>query len=93
VWVQDIVQICSMCIQQIQSIKLDAKKAGRTVRDEDAQTACSSACSTNAIVFGDVNDDSHQIQGLKKDSRSYQLLDHLNVDPSVFYQTKIRNKA
>ncbi len=88
-----VVEKCSMCIQQIQAIKLDAKNTGRTVRDEDAQTACSSACSTNAIVFGDVNDNSHQIQGLKKDSRSYQLLDHLNVDPSVFYQTKIRNKA
>ena len=88
-----VIEKCSMCIQQIQSIKLDAKKAGRTVRDEDAQTACSSACSTNAIVFGDVNDDTHQIQALKKDTRSYALLEHLNTDPSVFYQTKIRNKA
>ena len=35
---------------------MDAKKAGQTVRDEDAQTACSSACPTNAIVFRDVND-------------------------------------
>ena len=88
-----VIEKCSMCIQQIQSIKLDAKKAGRTVSDEDAQTACSSACSTNAIVFGDVNDDTHQIQDLKKDTRSYALLEHLNTDPSVFYQTKIRNKA
>ena len=63
------------------------------MRDEDAQTACSSACPTNAIVFGDVNDDTHQIQAMKKDTRSYALLEHLNTDPSVFYQTKIRNKA
>ena len=82
-----------MCIQKIQEIKLDAKKAGTRVRDEDAQTACSSACPTNAIVFGDVNDDTHQIQAMKKDTRSYALLEHLNLDPSVFYQTKIRNKA
>ena len=72
---------------------MDAKKSGTRVADKDAQTACSSACSTNAIVFGDVNDDTHQIQGLKKDTRSYALLEHLNTDPSVFYQTKIRNKA
>ncbi len=72
---------------------MDAKKAGRTVRDKDAQTACSSVCPTNAIVFGDVNDASHQVQALKKDERAYQLLEHLNVAPSVFYQTKIRNKA
>ena len=88
-----VVEKCSMCIQKIQEIKLDAKKAGQTVRDEDAQTACSSACPTNAIVFGDVNDDSHQVQALKKDARAYKLLEHLNTDPSVFYQTKIRNKA
>jgi len=88
-----VIEKCSMCIQKIQEIKLDAKKAGNTVRDEDAQTACSSACPTNAIVFGDVNDDSHQIQTLKKTPRAYKLLEHLNTDPSVFYQTKIRNKG
>jgi len=88
-----VIEKCSMCIQKIQEIKLDAKKAGKRVRDEDAQTACSSACPTNAIVFGDVNDDTHKIQTLKKDTRAYKLLEHLNTDPSVFYQTKIRNKA
>ena len=88
-----VIEKCSMCIQKIQEIKLDAKKAGRRVRDEDAQTACSSACPTNAIVFGDVNDELHQIQEMKKDARAYKLLEHLNTDPSVFYQTKIRNKA
>jgi molybdopterin-containing oxidoreductase family iron-sulfur binding subunit len=88
-----VIEKCSMCIQKIQEIKLNAKKEGQTVRDADAQTACSSACPTNAIVFGDVNDDSHQVQTLKKDTRAYKLLEHLNTDPSVFYQTKIRNKA
>ncbi len=88
-----VIEKCSMCIQKIQEIKLDAKKAGKRVRDEDAQTACSSACPTNAIVFGDVNDDTHKIQALKKEERAYKLLEHLNTDPSVFYQTKIRNKA
>jgi molybdopterin-containing oxidoreductase family iron-sulfur binding subunit len=88
-----VIEKCSMCIQKIQEIKLDAKKAGARVRDEDAQTACSSACPTNAIVFGDVNDDTHQVQTLKKEERAYKLLEHLNTDPSVFYQTKIRNKA
>jgi len=88
-----VIEKCSMCIQKIQEVKLNAKVAGKKVRDEDAQTACSSACPTNAIVFGDVNDDTHKIQDLKKDERAYKLLEHLNTDPSVFYQTKIRNKA
>ena len=88
-----VIEKCSMCIQKIQEIKLNAKKAGERVIDENAQTACSSACPTNAIVFGDVNDDKHKVQALKKDPRAYKLLEHLNTDPSVFYQTKIRNKA
>jgi molybdopterin-containing oxidoreductase family iron-sulfur binding subunit len=88
-----VIEKCSMCLQKIQEIKLDAKTAGQTVRDTDAQTACSSSCPTNAIVFGDVNDESHEVQALKKDTRAYKLLEHLNTDPSVFYQTKIRNKA
>ncbi|HIG32883.1 MAG TPA: 4Fe-4S dicluster domain-containing protein [Flavobacteriales bacterium] len=88
-----VIEKCSMCIQKIQEIKLDAKNAGTRVRDEDAQTACSSACPTNAIVFGDVNDETHEVQSLKKEERAYTLLEHLNTAPSVFYQTKIRNKA
>jgi len=88
-----VIEKCSMCIQKIQEIKLNAKKAGERVIDENAQTACSSACPTNAIVFGDVNDNKHKVQALKKDPRAYKLLEHLNTDPSVFYQTKIRNKA
>ena len=80
------------CLQKTQEIKLNAKKDGIKVVDADAQTACSSVCPTNAIVFGDANDESHEVYRLKKDSRKYDLLDHLNLAPSVFYQTKIRNK-
>ena len=87
-----VIEKCSMCIQTIQEIKLKAKNSGRKVLDEDIQTACSDACSTNAIVFGDSNDESHQIHNLKKNPRKYDLLEHLNVQPSVFYQTKIRNQ-
>jgi hypothetical protein len=33
------------------------------------------------------------VSKLKKDERAYDLLDHLNVNPSVFYQTKVRNNS
>jgi len=88
-----VIEKCSMCIQKIQEIKLNAKKDGTKVADKDAQTACSSVCSSNAIVFGDSNDATHEVSELKNDPRKYDLLDHLNVAPSVFYQTKIRNKS
>ena len=87
-----VIEKCSMCIQKIQALKLQAKNSGEPIKDEDAQTVCASSCSTNAIVFGDFNDKSSEVSKLRKDERAYDLLDHLNVRPSVFYQTKIRNK-
>ena len=88
-----VMEKCSMCIQKIQELKLNAKNEGRPILDEEAQTACASSCSTNAIVFGDANNKESQVSKFKKDERAYDLLDHLNVNPSVFYQTKVRNKS
>jgi molybdopterin-containing oxidoreductase family iron-sulfur binding subunit len=88
-----VIEKCSMCIQKIQELKLNAKKEGRPILDEEAQTVCASSCSTNAIVFGDANNKESEVFKLKNDERAYDLLDHLNVNPSVFYQTKVRNKS
>ena len=88
-----VIEKCSMCIQKIQELKLTAKNEGRPILDEEAQTVCASSCSTNAIVFGDSNNSDSEVSKLKKDERAYDLLDHLNVNPSVFYQTKVRNKS
>ena len=88
-----VIEKCSMCIQKIQELKLNAKKTGQPIKDEDAQTVCASSCSTNALVFGDRNNKESEVAKLREDERAYDLLDHLNVKPSVFYQTKIRNKS
>ena len=88
-----VIEKCSMCIQKIQEIKLTAKNEGRPILDEEAQTVCASSCSTSAIVFGDANNPESEVSKLKKDERAYDLLDHLNVNPSVFFQTKVRNKS
>lgn len=90
--VRGVMEKCSMCIQMIQKVKLDAKRDGRKVLDKEAQTACSVACPTNALVFGDVNDTSSEVSTLKEDERQYYLLEEINTAPSVFYQTKIRNR-
>jgi molybdopterin-containing oxidoreductase family iron-sulfur binding subunit len=89
--VRGVMEKCSMCVQMTQKVKLDAKREGRKVRDEDAQTACSIVCSTNALVFGDVNDPKSEIKKQKAEPTRYDLLEALNTSPSVFYQTKIRN--
>jgi len=88
-----VMEKCSLCIQRIQLGKLEAKKAGQPVEDGDIQTACQEACDTDAIAFGDVNDKSSEIFKLKQDTRMYHLLEEVGTQPSVFYQTKVRNRA
>ena len=86
-----VIEKCSMCVQRIQEGKLKAKKEGRRPVDGEITTACAQACPTNAIIFGDSNDEKSQVSELKKDERMYHLLEELNVQPSVFYLTKVRN--
>lgn len=88
-----VMEKCSMCVQIIQKGKLDAKKEGRKVIDGEVQTACAAACSTGAMTFGDVLDKDSQVYAEKNGPRAYLLLEEINTQPSVFYQTKVRNKA
>ncbi len=88
-----VMEKCSMCIQNIQYAKLEAKKAGRKLKDGDINCACESACDTGAIVFGDVNDKDSRVFKMKQDKRMYHLLEEVGTQPSVFYQTKVKNRA
>ncbi|WP_291966665.1 TAT-variant-translocated molybdopterin oxidoreductase [Maribacter sp.] len=86
-----VIEKCSMCIQKTQKTILDAKRDGRVIEDGEFQTACSSACSNGAIVFGDVNDEKSKVAELKQSDRMYHLLEHVGTQPNVFYHVKVRN--
>jgi molybdopterin-containing oxidoreductase family iron-sulfur binding subunit len=86
-----VMEKCSMCIQKTQLTILTAKKEGREVGVDEFQTACSSACSTGAMAFGDVNNKDSEIAKLVADKRSYHLLEHVGTKPNVVYQVKVRN--
>ena len=86
-----VMEKCSFCVQRIQLGKLDAKKEGRTVRDGEILSACASVCPTNAIQFGDLNDDHTMVNKTSEDERSYHLLEEVGTQPNVFYLTKVRN--
>ena len=87
-----VMEKCSLCIQRTQAGKLEAKKEGRKLKDNDIQVACASSCPTDAILFGDINDEKSKIQTALNDDRKYYLLEEIGVKPNVMYQTKIRNK-
>ncbi|MEZ7824798.1 MAG: TAT-variant-translocated molybdopterin oxidoreductase [Schleiferiaceae bacterium] len=88
-----VIEKCSLCIQRIQLGKLEAKKDSRMLEDGEFTTACAQACGSNAIVFGDVNNPKSEITQLKQEERAYHLLEEVGTQPSVFYQTKVRNRA
>jgi molybdopterin-containing oxidoreductase family iron-sulfur binding subunit len=86
-----VMEKCSFCIQRTQKSILDAKAEGRVVKDAEFQTACSAACDTGALVFGDVNDKESEVAKLKESERMYHLLEHVGTQPNVFYHVKVRN--
>ena len=88
-----VMEKCSMCIQNIQKSKLDAKKQNRKLKDGDIDCACAIACDTGAMVFGDVLDEKSKVYTESKNPRAYHLLEEINTQPSVWYQTKVRNKG
>jgi len=100
-----VMEKCSMCVQRIQAGKLKAKKEKRQLEDKDVNTACASACPSDAIVFGDLNNQDSAISKYLKlkektdepikevnEERAYHVLEELRVAPNVWYMTKIRNK-
>ena len=86
-----VMEKCSMCLQMTQATILKAKREGRAIVDGEFQTACSNACSTGAMVFGDVNDADAKVAQLATDDRMYHLLEHVGTKPNVIYHVKVRN--
>lgn len=88
-----VMEKCSMCIQMTQKTILDAKRDGRVVAKDEFKTACSAACETGAIKFGDINNHDNEIFDLKNDKRGYHLLEAVGTKPNVVYQAQVRNTS
>ncbi|MBX3239669.1 MAG: TAT-variant-translocated molybdopterin oxidoreductase [Chitinophagaceae bacterium] len=89
-----VIEKCSFCVQRLQDAKLKAKKENDPSLIRDVKTACMQACSTNAIVFGNVNDKESRIYKVRNEEqkrRTYYALEMIHVLPNVSYLAKIRN--
>ena len=85
---------CTYCVQRIQAARIEARNAGREIRDEDVRTACQQVCPTGAILFGDLADDASEISkllNLHGADRAYTLLAELNLRSRTTYLTRVRN--
>lgn len=90
-----VIEKCSLCVQRIQEGKLTAKRENRAVMDSDVRTACQTACPTDAITFGNVNNPESALNKVRKDAGAlaYKVLEEINVRPTVDYTAKIRNSS
>ncbi|MEE2972753.1 MAG: Fe-S-cluster-containing hydrogenase, partial [Planctomycetota bacterium] len=99
-----VMEKCSFCVQRINEAKIAYKnewaRAGGTATSPDwsipdgvIKTACQQACSTDAIVFGDLNDPKSEVSRLFAKPVSYQLLEELNTKPRVRYVARVTNPA
>lgn len=89
-----VMEKCSFCVQRLQENKLEAKKNQDASIVRNVHTACSQACPTGAITFGNVNDkesDIYKVRHEEQENRNFYVLEQLHVLPNVSYLAKVRN--
>src|SRR5690606_5583931 len=85
-----VMEKCSLCLQMTQATILKAKREGRPVAKDEFSTACTEACGSGALVFGDINNPDATVTKLTEDDRMYPLLEHVATQPNVAFQCKVR---
>jgi molybdopterin-containing oxidoreductase family iron-sulfur binding subunit len=86
-----VMEKCSYCVQRITATKIAADKENRLIRDGEIVTACQQACPTDAIVFGNINDGDSRVSKLKRQERSYGVLEDINTRPRTTYVAEVLN--
>jgi molybdopterin-containing oxidoreductase family iron-sulfur binding subunit len=86
-----VMEKCTFCVQRINHARQQAKVEGRRIRDGEVRTACQQVCPSDAIVFGDLNDDSAEIVRRKRQPLDYGLLAELNTRPRTSYLARVTN--
>jgi MoCo/4Fe-4S cofactor protein with predicted Tat translocation signal len=85
-----VMEKCTYCVQRITKGRITAEEQNRLVRDGEIRPACQQACPADAIVFGNINDDS-RVAKLKEMPLNYGLLEDLNTRPRTTYLAIVNN--
>jgi molybdopterin-containing oxidoreductase family iron-sulfur binding subunit len=86
-----VMEKCTYCVQRINVARIAADREDRLIRDGEVLTACQAACPTQALVFGNLNDEQSAVRELADSSLNYSLLGDLNTRPRTTYLAALRN--
>lgn len=81
-----VMEKCTFCIQRIQRFQQPPDgDDGPTVQNGELQTACSQACPSDALVFGNLRDPDSRVSKIIPSERQFKMLEHLGTEPAVYY--------
>ncbi len=86
-----VIEKCTFCHQRLAAARDAARVNGQDpnqLEDGAYVTACTQACPSGAIVFGDIRNPEHRIHEMVKDPCAFRLLERLGTDPQVYYYSK-----
>jgi anaerobic selenocysteine-containing dehydrogenase/Fe-S-cluster-containing dehydrogenase component len=86
-----VMEKCTFCVQRIREAETRAKTEGRELVPDEFTTACSAACPSRAIVFGDAADPKWSVSRQVEDKRAYHVFEELNTYTAVVYLKKVNH--
>jgi anaerobic selenocysteine-containing dehydrogenase/Fe-S-cluster-containing dehydrogenase component len=85
-----VMEKCSFCVQRVREAQNKSRIEGRGLADGDVVTACQQTCPAEAIVFGNIRDETSRISQVARGNRTYRVFDDvLNTQPGVMYLKKV----
>jgi len=90
-----VMEKCTYCTQRVEEAKIMAKREGhdrKQLPDGAVVPACAQVCPTEAITFGNINDEKSKVFALKLSPRNYEMLQELNTRPRTTYLARVRNE-
>ncbi len=89
--VRGVMEKCTYCVQRIKQARSDAQVDSRRIRDGEVMPACAVACPTEAIVFGDLNDETSRVAAEQSQPHDFGMLAELGTRPRTTYLARIYN--
>jgi molybdopterin-containing oxidoreductase family iron-sulfur binding subunit len=84
-----VMEKCSYCLQRIAEARIEADRENRPLGE--VKTACQSACPTQAITFGNLNDPASQVAQRKQSPLNFAMLESQGTRPRTTYEAVVRN--